>query len=119
MCQKIVSINRNKCEKIYRELTECDDPLEAREVIKEFVKYYNEERLHQGIGFVTPVERHEGRDVALIEARKLGLVEARRNRPMVNRLAGVLGEQLGEHNVEESKGRNVEGSDVRLVRVST
>ena len=106
-----------KCEGIYRE--EYGDPLEAHDGIAELVRYYNEDRLHQGIGFVTPVERHEGRDVALIEARKLGLVEARRNRPVVNRLAGILGEQLSEHNVEESKGREVEGSKARLMRVST
>lgn len=85
-----------KCEKIYRELEDCDDPLEAREAIKEFVKYYNEERLHQGIGFVTPVERHEGRDVALLAARRIGLEEARRDRPAVNRLAQVLDKQKVE-----------------------
>ena len=106
-----------KCEGIYHE--EYGDPLEAHDGIAALVRHYNEQRLHQGIGFVTPVERHEGRDVALIEARKLGLVEARRNRPEVNRLADALGEQLGEHNVETSKSRNVEGSKARLVPVST
>ena len=44
---------------------------------------------------------------------------ARRKRPMVGRLAGVLDGQLGEHKVEEPKGRNIYGSDVRLVRAST
>lgn len=102
-----------KCEKLYRELTECDDPLEAREVIKEFVKYYNEERLHQGIGFVTPVERHEGRDAALLEARRTGLAEARRNRPAVNRLARILGKQ----EIEASNDRTEEGSQGGLVHV--
>ncbi len=106
-----------KCEGIYRE--EYGDPVEAWTGIGALVRYYNEERLHQGIGFVTPVERHEGRDVAIIEARRLGLVEARRNRPEVNRLAEVRDQQLGEHNVEESKGRKVEGSKARLMRVST
>jgi len=38
---------------------------------------------------------------------------------MVGRLAGVLDGQLGEHKVEEPKGRNIYGSDVRLVRAST
>ena len=108
-----------KCERLYSELEDCDDPLEARQIIGEFVRFYNEERLHQGIGFVTPVERHEGRDVALLEARRLGLVEARRNRAMVNRLADALATHPGEHNVEESKDRKVEGSQARLVRVST
>jgi len=106
-----------KCEGIYRE--EYGDPLEAHDGIAELVRYYNEERLHQGIGFVTPVERHEGRDVALIEARRRGLVEARRNRPVANRLAEIRDQQIEEHNVEESKDRKVEGSKARLVRVST
>lgn len=106
-----------KCEGIYRE--EYDDPVQAWTGIAARVRYYNEERLHQGIGFVTPVERHEGRDVAIIEARKRGLVEARRNRPVVNRLAEVRNQQPEEHNVEESKVRKVEGSKARLMRVST
>lgn len=102
-----------KCEKIYRDLTECDHPLEAREVIKEFVRYYNEERLHQGIGFVTPAERHEGRDVALLAARRAGLEEARRNRLLVNRLAGAL----SKREFEVSNSRKEEGSLDRLVQV--
>ncbi len=105
-----------KVEGIYRE--EYGDPVEAWTGIAALVRYYNEERLHQGIGFVTPVERHEGRDAAIIEARRLGLVEAHRNRPLVNRLAGIRDQQLEEHNVEESKDRKVEGSKARLVRVS-
>lgn len=106
-----------KCECIYRE--EYDDPVTAWNGIAELVRYYNEDRLHQGIGFVTPVERHEGRDVALREARKLGLVEARRNRPLLNRLAEIRNQRPAEHKVEESKGREVEGSQARLVLIST
>ena len=106
-----------KCEGIYRE--EYDDPVEAWASIAALVRYYNEERLHQGIGFVTPVERHEGRDVAIIEARKLGLVEARRNRPLANRQAEIRDQQHEAHNVAEWKGRKVEGSKDCLMRVST
>jgi len=107
-----------KCERLNAELESCNDPLRARAVIEEFVRYYNEERLHQGIGFVTPVERHEGRDGALLEARKQGLAEARRSRPVVNGLPDAVNEYLNEHNNEESKHRNIEGSADRLVRIS-
>lgn len=106
-----------KCEGIYRE--EYDDPLQAWTAIGALVRYYNEERLHQGIGFVTPVERHEGRDVAIIEARKLGLAEARRNRPPINRLAAMRDQQPEAHNVAECRDRKVEGSRDRLVHIST
>lgn len=106
-----------KCEGIYRE--EYGDPVAAWHGIAALVRYYNEERLHQGIGFVTPVERHEGRDVALLKARKLGLVEARRNRPHVNRLAEIRDQHPVGHKVEASKDRKAEGSEARLVLVST
>ena len=106
-----------KCEGIYRE--EYDDPAQAWVAIGALVRYYNEERLHQGIGFVTPVERHEGRDVAIIEARKLGLAEARRNRPFINRLAAMRDQQPEAHNVAEWRDRKVEGSRDRLVHIST
>jgi putative transposase len=106
-----------KCEGIYRE--EYDDPVEAWSGIAALVRYYNEERLHQGIRFVTPVERHEGRDVAIIEARKLGLVEARRNRPLVNWLVETGHQQPEAHDVEQLKGRKVECSQAQLVHVST
>jgi putative transposase len=98
-----------KCECIYRE--EYSDPVAAWSSIGELVRYYNEERLHQGIGFVTPVERHEGRDVALLEARKLGLVEACRNRPLVNRLAEIRERHPAKHNVEKSNDRKGSGSE--------
>ena len=98
-----------KCEGIYRE--EYSDPVAAWSGIAALVRYYNEERLHQGIGFVTPSERHEGRDVALLAARKLGLVEARRNRPLFNRLAEIRDQHTAEHKVEGAKDRTAEGSE--------
>jgi hypothetical protein len=87
------------------------DPVAAWRRHRALVRYYNEERLHQGIGFVTPSERHEGRDVALLAARKLGLIGARRNRPLVNRLAEIRDQHTAEHKVEGSKDRTAEGSE--------
>lgn len=60
-------------------------PAELAEDLDGFVDFYNPGRLHQGIGFVTPVERHDGRAEALIEARRRGMAEARAQRLAENR----------------------------------
>ena len=63
------------------------------ELIERFIDYYNNERLHQGIGFVTPVERHEGRHTAIIAARMEGMRLAREKRKM--HANGGVGEGQG------------------------
>ena len=47
--------------------------------------YYNEVRLHQGIGYVTPQEKHTGKDVPILAQRKEALKQARQNRLEWNR----------------------------------
>lgn len=42
---------------------------EAREWAAQFVHWYNVEHRHSGIGYVTPAQRHEGTDHALLAAR--------------------------------------------------
>lgn len=64
-----------KCERLYR--GNYDHALQAEADIAGFIDYYNRERLHQGIGFVTPEERHEGRDAQIREERRQGLQLAR------------------------------------------
>ena len=64
-----------KCERLYR--GSYDHPLQAEADIAQFIDYYNGGRLHQGIGFVTPNERHEGRDRNRREERRKGLQLAR------------------------------------------
>lgn len=80
LCQSARTL---KCERLYEadraELT----PDEVEAMIDRFIEYYNNERLHQGIQFVTPAERHEGRHVAIIAARKDGMRRARQMRKMV------------------------------------
>lgn len=51
----------------------------ARDWVDDFVVWYNGTHLHSGIRFVTPNDRHEGRDVAILAARK-ALYEASRRR---------------------------------------
>ncbi|KGE03814.1 Mobile element protein [Pseudohaliea rubra DSM 19751] len=43
---------------------------EARRWAADFVHWYNHEHRHSGIHYVTPAERHSGRDRAVLEARK-------------------------------------------------
>ena len=53
----------------------------ARAWVEQFVRWYNCEHLHSGIGFVTPAARHAGRDVAQLEARRAVYEAARAEHP--------------------------------------
>lgn len=43
---------------------------DARRWVEDFVRWYNGEHLHSAIRYVTPDDRHAGRDVAILAARK-------------------------------------------------
>jgi putative transposase len=53
---------------------------DARRLVGEFVRHYNEVRLHSAIGFVTPRDRLEGRDGEILAARRRKLEAAREQR---------------------------------------
>jgi len=53
----------------------------ARQWVEDFVAWYNTEHLHSAIGFVTPEDRHTGRDVAILAARQQTYKEARKHNP--------------------------------------
>ena len=57
-----------------------DSPDAARRMVAGFVAYYNHERLHSAIGFITPADRLAGRAEAIWAARdqKLDAARARR-----------------------------------------
>ena len=59
---------------------------EAKLWVEDFVKWYNTEHLHSGIGFVTPSSRHEGIDEEILERRKQVYIEAYARNP--NRWVG-------------------------------
>ena len=46
-----------------------------------FVAWYNEDHQHSGVRFVTPVERHEGRETAILNRRHEVYREARARTP--------------------------------------
>lgn len=74
-----------KCERLYQLDTAAMSPFEVEFEIAAFIEDYNEVRLHQGIGFVTPAERHDGRHVAISQARRRGMEAARVARLRENR----------------------------------
>lgn len=54
---------------------------EARKWVANFVHWYNHEHRHSGIGYVTPEERHTGRDRELLETRRETFQRAREEHP--------------------------------------
>ena len=68
---------------------------DARRVVARFVAHYNGERLHSAIGYVTPLDKLEGRAPAILEERqrKLAAARARREAHLAGReLAGLCPE---------------------------
>ena len=53
----------------------------ARQWVADFVAWYNGEHLHSSIGFVTPEDRHTGRDIDILTARKKTYESARKRHP--------------------------------------
>jgi len=53
---------------------------EARRLVEEYVRHYNEVRLHSGIGYVAPLTKLEGRDKQVFAERDRKLEEARERR---------------------------------------
>jgi putative transposase len=73
-----------KYEQVY--LREAYDTLmEAREDIGTFIDHYNEDRLHQGINYVTPDQKHQGNAEEIIEQREQKHEEAQERRKRINR----------------------------------
>lgn len=53
----------------------------ASQWVEHFVAWYNTEHLHSGINFVTPEDRHQGRDIFILEQRKRVYEAARSKNP--------------------------------------
>lgn len=50
---------------------------DAHQLVNRFVMYYNRERLHSAIGYVTPKDKLEGREPVIFAERKRKLAAAR------------------------------------------
>ncbi len=53
----------------------------ARAWVADFVGWYNDEHQHSGIRYVTPSDRHHGRETAILAHRKRVYAEAKARRP--------------------------------------
>jgi len=58
-----------------------DDLNGARKWAEKFSQWYNNEHLHSGISFVTPVDRHDRRDIEILEKRHQVYLEAKASHP--------------------------------------
>jgi putative transposase len=54
---------------------------EARAWTQKFVRWYNQDHKHSGLKFVTPAQRHDGLDTAILARRKQVYAEARNRNP--------------------------------------
>jgi putative transposase len=54
---------------------------EAHAWVQKFVSWYNGVHLHSGIKFVTPNDRHSGKDEEILKARELVYEKARKKQP--------------------------------------
>jgi len=54
---------------------------EARQWVATFVQWYNHSHRHSGIKYVTPVQRHQGEDMAILKQRKRVYEEAKKQNP--------------------------------------
>ena len=53
---------------------------DARRLVAEFVAYYNNERLHSAIGYITPTDKLAGRQAEIFAQRRRKLAQAREDR---------------------------------------
>lgn len=75
--------------------TEMEDLYHARELLGEWVRYYNEERLHSALKYLRPVDYYRGNPEALLAERKRKLREVATRRREVNRrreVTKIMGE---------------------------
>ena len=64
----------------YPHLLAIRDPAPLRAELEIVRAHYNGVRLHQGVGYVTPNDEHQGRAEAIRKARQAGLKQARQHR---------------------------------------
>lgn len=81
---------------------EPSDPDQARRVVGRFVEDYNHHRLHSALGYVTPVDRLQGREEEIWQARDRKLEQAREKRREMRQNRSLPGAVLCSHTVAVS-----------------
>lgn len=81
---------------------------ESRDWVQQFVEWYNKEHKHSQINFVTPAQRHAGKDSEILSKRKVVLEAARSKHP--NRWSGAVRncESVGTVMLNPDKSENTE-----------
>ena len=90
-------------ERYHRTVREVVDPSEADdytallELVKERIRYYNHERYHSAIGYITPYAKYTGKAEAILVSRQKKLQQAKERRIKTNL------ERIAKENSLESK----------------
>jgi transposase InsO family protein len=74
---------------------EVDDFYRAKDLLGQWVKYYNEERLHSALNYLHPVDYYKGNLEALLTERKRKLKEAAASRREINKLVNPAKIKVG------------------------
>lgn len=53
---------------------------QAKRVVAEYIRYYNHERLHSAIGYITPIDKLNGKEKSIFDLREKRLEIARQKR---------------------------------------
>jgi transposase InsO family protein len=86
---------------------------EARRWVATFCTWYNHSHRHSGLKFVTPVQRHNGADIAILEQRKCVYEEAKKLHP--ERWSGKTRDWNHESRVKLNPGNEqTESIEMRL-----
>jgi len=82
---------KGKIERVFKTIkyeevfpSEYQSPKEAEEGICRFIQYYNHQRLHQALDYVTPYERYTRKDQEILTLRKEGRKKTEQNRKSIN-----------------------------------
>ena len=57
---------------------------QAKRVVFEYIRYYNQVRLHSAIGYITPIDKLNGKEKQIFKLRDHRLEEARKQRRKIN-----------------------------------
>ena len=74
---------------------ELEDLYQARDLLRQWVNYYNQERLHSALNYLRPVDYYEGDPEILLAERKRKLAVAATRRKEMNRQVDLVETRVG------------------------
>ena len=74
---------------------ELEDIYQARDLLRQWVNYYNQERLHSALNYLRPVDYYEGNPEILLAERKRKLAVAATRRKEMNRQVDLVETRVG------------------------